>query len=176
MDSQDSPSHAPSSDQDLMVYSSNLIFAGFMANIAFEIYAWVISPALFNVTLQPARMIVALADKLFGMSISYTSGFLIHFMIIGLVIFPVSVLALRKITKIPYAAAGIITGILLWFFAQGALAPLAGRSFMMDFGAYTQSSFIGHIGMTMIIAWRLALCENPKHHKAEPAQQPDSTT
>jgi hypothetical protein len=45
-----------------------------------------------------------------------------------------------------------LSGVILWFIAQGLLAPVVGRSFMMGFGTYTQSSFIGHVGMTVVIA------------------------
>ncbi len=47
---------------------------------------------------------------------------------------------------------GFVSGLILWFVAQGILAPFIGRSFMMDFGTYTQSSFIGHVGMTLLMA------------------------
>ena len=47
---------------------------------------------------------------------------------------------------------GFVSGLVLWFVAQGMLAPFIGRSFMMDFGTYTQSSFVGHVGMTLIMA------------------------
>ena len=46
-----------------------------------------------------------------------------------------------------------IAGFVLWFVAQGLFAPAVGRSFMMGFGAYTQSSFIGHVGMTTLMGW-----------------------
>jgi len=48
-----------------------------------------------------------------------------------------------------FLGSGVLAGIVLWFVAQGVLAPLMGRSFMMGFGSYTQSSFVGHVGMTI---------------------------
>ncbi len=51
-----------------------------------------------------------------------------------------------------YLVSGVVTGVLLWFVAQGILAPFIGRPFMMESGAYTQSSFIGHVGMCVIVA------------------------
>jgi len=39
-----------------------------------------------------------------------------------------------------------------------------GRSFMMGFGTYTQSSFVGHVGMTIVIAmvWQKLACRPAK--------------
>lgn len=58
---------------------------------------------------------------------------------------------LKRATGWGYIVAGGITGIALWFVAQGILAPFIGRSFMMDFGTYTQSSFVSHAGMTLVM-------------------------
>ncbi|MEM5583826.1 MULTISPECIES: hypothetical protein [unclassified Roseibium] len=132
----------------------NLILAGLVAEIAFEVYAWFISPLIFGVVLQPANLIVALANLGLGVSLPYWIGFLVHFCV-GAIGFSAFVLVTHMITRLNLVLAGAVAGVVLWFVAQGLLAPLVGRTFMMGFGAYTQSSFVGHVGMTLIAGFVL---------------------
>ncbi|MDA8870085.1 hypothetical protein N9H93_01675 [Rhizobiaceae bacterium] len=125
--------------------------AGLVGEVAFEAYAWLVSPSLFGETLEPANLVVGLLKKFVGIEIGYTPAFLIHF-IVGALVFSTTVYLLARLLKGRFLVAGLVAGLGLWFTAQGILAPLMGRSFMMDFGTYTQSSFIGHVGMTLIIA------------------------
>lgn len=133
---------------------ANLIIAGLVGEIAFEAYAWLISPLLFGVVLAPANLIVALSDMTLGINLSYWAGFVVHFSI-GAIAFSAFVLLTHLVTRTNLILSGAIAGIVLWFIAQGLLAPLVGRTFMMGFGAYTQSSFFAHLGMTTLIAWVL---------------------
>lgn len=133
----------------------SIALAGLIGEIAFEIYAWTVSPLLFGVTLQPSNLVIALAAKLAGMSLPYEAAFVIHFMI-GAFGFGAVVYLVLSAMPSKVWLAGLIAGVLLWFVAQGLLAPLIGRSFMMGFGTYTQSSFVGHVGMTVIMAQLLA--------------------
>ncbi|MDC0886215.1 hypothetical protein OAS19_00275 [Altererythrobacter sp.] len=127
-----------------------IIGAGLIAEILFELYAWVISPKLFGETLEPANLVMGLFKKYLGLELAYTQAFVIHFLI-GSILFAVAVYIVGKLLGGKYVIGGIVTGLALWFVAQGILAPLMGRAFMMDFGPYTQSSFFGHVGMTLII-------------------------
>lgn len=128
-----------------------IVIAGVIAESSFELYAWLISPALFGLTLQPSKLVMAIANMTVGAELPYSVAFVIH-ALIGSIGFATAVYITRQVSKLSYPIAGAVTGSLLWFIAQGILAPLIGRPFMMEFGAYTQSSFIGHVGMTMVAA------------------------
>lgn len=137
----------------------NLAIAGLAGEIAFEAYAWLISPLLFGVALAPANLVVALANITLGLSLPYWVGFVVHFMI-GVVGFSVLVLLTHLVSRANLIFSGVTTGVALWFVAQGLLAPIVGRSFMMGFGAYTQSSFIAHVGMATLIGFVLLKLNN----------------
>ena len=79
------------------------------------------------------------------------AAFAVH-VLIGALGFAAVVYLTKRMTQLGYFAASALAGVILWFVAQGILAPLMGRSFMMGFGTYTQSSFVGHVGMTIVIA------------------------
>jgi len=140
-----------------MTNASHLALAGLAGELSFEAYAWLVSPALFGVQLEPANLVIGLAKMASGVQLPYAAAFALHFLI-GVFGFAATVWAVKRLTGAGYAVAGIGAGAGLWFIAQGVLAPLMGRSFMMGFGAYTQSSFIAHVGMALIIGlvwkWR----------------------
>ncbi|KZL13382.1 hypothetical protein [Pseudovibrio sp. Ad26] len=139
-----------SSNSSLRNVLPALLLAGVIGEVAFEAYAWFVSPILFGPVLEPAYLIRALATKLFGLTIPYSVAFIVHFSV-GAVVFPLAVFAVYEVTRLRLWLSGVVAGVLLWYIAQGMLAPFIGRSFMMDFGAYTQSSFIGHVGMAMVM-------------------------
>lgn len=128
------------------------IIAGLAGEIAFELYAWLISPLLFGVALAPANLIVALSNLILGLALPYWAGFVVHGLV-GAIAFALFVRLTHLVTGVRLLLSGAIAGGVLWFVAQGLLAPAVGRSFMMGFGAYTQSSFIGHVGMTTLMGW-----------------------
>ncbi|OSP56764.1 hypothetical protein BV911_02130 [Pseudoruegeria sp. SK021] len=132
----------------------SIALAGLTGEVLFEVYAWVISPALFGFALQPSNLVIAMTAKLTGISLSHSAAFVLH-ALIGSVGFGAVVYLTRRGLGLPVWATGLVAGVALWFIAQGLLAPFIGRSFMMDFGPYTQSSFIGHVGMTLIMAYAL---------------------
>lgn len=127
-----------------------LLLAGLAGALAFEAYAWLLSPLLFGLQLEPANLIAALARMGPGITLPYAAAFMIHFAI-GMLGFAGIVWTIHRILRVGPLLAGALSGLALWFVAQGMLAPLVGRSFMMGFGPYTQSSFIGHVGMTLVI-------------------------
>jgi len=132
----------------------NILIAGLIGEIAFEAYAWLLSPLLFGVSLAPANLVVALAGTVLGVTLPYWLGFVLH-ITIGIVGFAAFVVLTHLLTKTHLVISGAIAGFVLWFVAQGLLAPVVGRTFMMGFGAYTQSSFIGHVGMSMVVGFVL---------------------
>lgn len=137
-----------------------VVIAGLVGEVVFELYAMLISPALFGAALQPANLVRAIYGMLTGGTLSYQAAFVVHFLI-GSLGFGVFVLLVRQLMPERVAATGILAGLVLWFVAQGILAPVIGRPFMMEFGAYTQSSFIGHVGMTLIMSCVLAWLLSP---------------
>lgn len=158
----------------------SIALAGLIGEISFELYAWLISPFLFGVTLQPSNLIIAMVAKLTGAQFSHTVAFPIHF-IIGSLGFGLFVYMTRLVMPGRVFLTGLISGFVLWFVAQGVLAPIIGRSFMMDFGTYTQSSFIGHVSMTLIMAHllhrflRLAALGTQRSTVSTDATMPTST-
>jgi membrane protein implicated in regulation of membrane protease activity len=52
-----------------------------------------------------------------------------------------------------WALAGALYGIVLWFIAQGFLAPLVGRPFMLGFVSYTWVSLVAHLIYALTIAY-----------------------
>lgn len=133
----------------------SIILAGLIGEIAFEIYAWLVSPILFDVILQPSNLVIAMTSKLTGLQMSKALAFPVHFLI-GSLGFGLFVYATGLIFPARVWLTGFVSGLALWFVAQGILAPFIGRSFMMDFGTYTQSSFVGHVGMTLLMAHLIA--------------------
>lgn len=134
---------------------ATVLGAGLIAEITFELYAWLISPRLFGETLEPSNLVMGLFKKYLGIEIDYSQAFVLHFLV-GSVVFSLAVYVIAMLLGGRFKLSGVITGLGLWFTAQGILAPLMGRSFMMDYGPYTQSSFVGHVGMTLIIGFILA--------------------
>ncbi|WP_299918717.1 hypothetical protein [uncultured Roseobacter sp.] len=132
-----------------------ILFAGLLAEGLFELYAWLISPIIFGETLEPANLVMGLFQRFLSVELSYVQGFSVH-AFIGAVVFPVAVYIIARVLNQRFVLAGVVTGVALWFMAQGILAPLMGRNFMMGFGAYTQSSFVGHVGMTLIVGFIFA--------------------
>ncbi len=129
-----------------------IVGAGIVGEVLFELYAWLISPILFDASLQPARLVIAIVAKLTGIEMSYAVAFGLH-SIIGAIGFGSFVYLIRHWMPGKVFWVGVVSGLVLWFVAQGILAPFIGRSFMMGFGPYTQSSFIGHVGMTLVMSY-----------------------
>ena len=143
----------------------NLALAGVAGEIVFELYAWLISPILFGVALAPANLVLALTNMGFAVSLPYWAGFAVH-VCIGAFGFAAFVWLIHLVSRANLIVSGAIAGLVLWFVAQGFLAPLVGRTFMMGFGAYTQSSFIGHVGMATLIGYVTVTLQNRQTRQA----------
>lgn len=138
-----------------------IVIAGLIGELLFEAYAWLVSPLIFGVTLEPANLVTALSKIYLGVLLPYPVAFAIHFGI-GVLGFGFAVWLLHRLTKLPLVTAGVVGGFVLWFVAQGFLAQLVGRDFMMGFGAYTQSSFFAHVGMAAVMGLIMALLTRHK--------------
>ncbi|MEO1199909.1 MAG: DUF6789 family protein [Pseudomonadota bacterium] len=136
-----------------------ILIAGAIAETVFEIIAWLVTPALFGFALQPAFLIDALSTIYLGLPLGYPTAFGLH-VLAGIVLFPLGYRLMISILPIkPAWITGTIWGVILWFLAQGILAPLAGRLFMMDWSAFTWASLIGHViyGLALGVAYKSVL-------------------
>jgi uncharacterized membrane protein YagU involved in acid resistance len=131
-----------------------IILAGVGGEIVFEAYSWFISPIVFGPILEPAKLVTAIVAKTTGLVLPYGLAFVLHFLI-GSIFFALLVFLINSVLRKGYIMAGLVTGLILWFVAQGILAPFIGRPFMMEFGPYTQSSFVAHTGMMICIGFLL---------------------
>lgn len=131
-----------------------LLIAGVAAEIAFESFGLLLAPTLFGFQMEPANLVIGLIKSFTGVNVSYTAAYVLH-LCVGAIAFPTGYVLLRKtiLTHVPWVVAGLIWGLILWFIAQGILAPLMGRAFMMDWVPYTWASLIAHPMMTVVIAF-----------------------
>lgn len=143
----------------------NIAIAGLIGELSFEAYAWLISPLVFGVALEPAKLVTGLTKMATGIELSYAGAFAIHFLI-GTFVFAAFVALTHLVTRTTLLWSGIIAGVILWFIAQGILAPVLGRDFMMGFGSYTQSSFVGHVGMAALIGFMLTKLAVGSHRQS----------
>jgi hypothetical protein len=144
----------------------NILIAGLIGQLTFEAYAWLLSPILFGPMLEPSNLVIGLTNVMTGVALPYWAAFILHF-VIGSAGFGLFVYLTHLVTKQGLVLSGFIAGLVLWFVAQGFLAPVMGRDFMMGFGSYTQSSAIAHIGMATLMG---ALMQRLDRHRATLAQ------
>jgi hypothetical protein len=128
-----------------------LLLAGLAGQAVFETVALFLMPVLFGMPLMPALLVVTLGQTLLGLQLPMLAGWIGH-LAAGTVLFPFAWLALRRATGWPAAASGAALGIALWLFAQGLLAPLAGRPFMLGFVPYTWASLGAHLAYAIAVA------------------------
>lgn len=128
-----------------------LLLAGLAGQAVSEIVALALMPALFGVPLMSAALVVTLGQTVFGLHLPMLAGWAGH-LAAGIVLFPLGWLALRRRTGWSALATGAAWGVALWLMAQGVLAPLAGRPFMLGFGPYTWASLGAHLAYTLSVA------------------------
>jgi hypothetical protein len=126
--------------------------AGIVGEMVFEILALAVAPPLLGQAMQPALLVGALAQSLFGVQIAGATGWIVH-LLAGAVLFPMGyVVFARALNGLGWPVAAILYAVLLWLLAQGVLAPLAGRPFMLGFGAYTWASLVVHALYVLTVA------------------------
>lgn len=131
-----------------------LLIAGVAAEIVFESFGLFLAPVLFGFPMEPANLVVGLIKTFTGVEASYAFAYALH-LAVGAIVFPLGYVMLRKtvLARVSWIIAGLVWGLILWFTAQGILAPLMGRAFMMDWAPYTWASLIAHPMMTLVIAF-----------------------
>lgn len=130
-----------------------LILAGIVAVILWEITTRLIFPALFDVKLQPAILIL----KLFGLGKEYKSyAFGLH-LLTGAVFYPIGFYVLvRAIFSLGPIIDGILFGVATWVFGLGIIAPIAGIPAFVNFNKGAWLSLAGHLvyGITLALVVR----------------------
>lgn len=131
----------------------NAVVAGAAADLAWEVWARLITPALVGGPLEPAGLI----QSVFGFQ-NRGLAEVIH-AIVGIVFYPLGYLFLarplqrRLIPKLPLLLTGIGFGIGLWVFALYAMAHLvAGLPAFLNFIPLTWASLAGHILFGIVVA------------------------
>jgi len=91
----------------LSVTPRNFIIAGLAGELAFEAYAWLLSPLVFGVALQPANLVIALTKIFTGIALPYWLAFVLHFCI-GAFAFAAFVLIVHKLTRTRLLVSGAL--------------------------------------------------------------------
>ena len=125
-----------------------ILAAGLVAEVFWEIWARMITPILIGGPLQPAALVLSL----FRLDPSYFwLGELIHF-VTGFAIYPAAyVLMFRRILPGGVVARGAVYGVLLWVFALGICAPLAGLPLFLGFIPLAYASLAGHTAFGLLL-------------------------
>jgi hypothetical protein len=130
-----------------------LVLAGVVAVILWEITTRLVFPALFDVKLQPAILIL----KLFGLGKEYKShAFALH-LLTGAVFYPIGFYILvRAVFSAGAFFDGILFGVATWAFGLGVIAPIAGIPAFVNFNKGAWLSLVGHLvyGITLALVFR----------------------
>jgi uncharacterized membrane protein YagU involved in acid resistance len=130
---------------------TRIILAGLAGEAVFEALAWGVAPVLVGQPTQPALLVQTLAANVLGVEVDIGAAFAIH-LLVGVALFPAGYAALRRRLPVAPLALGALYGVVLWFLAQGMLAPLAGRPFMLGFAPYSMVSLGFHLAYAMTVA------------------------
>ncbi len=76
-----------------------VVLAGVIAETLFELYAWFISPILFDQVLQPSNLVIAIARITLGIDLPHGVAFAIH-AFIGSIGFASCVYLIKRISKL----------------------------------------------------------------------------
>ncbi len=136
-----------------------LVAGGLAADIAWEVWARVVTPLIVGGPLQPAALILSL----FRLPPEYFLQAEILHVATGLVFYPLVMWGIRTYV---YAGSrlvdGLVIGLFTWFLALGVFAPLAGLPFMLGFILLAWMSGIGHVlyGLVLSFVFRAVLRED----------------
>jgi len=129
-----------------------VLAAGIAGELVFEAMAFLVAPALLGQPMQPAYLVMALARTLAGLEIGLLGGWAGH-LLAGAVVFPLGYLGFRRLTGLKgWLVPGLLWAVCLWVIAQGVLAPIVGRPFMLGFVPYTWASLAVHAVYMLTVA------------------------
>lgn len=148
---------------------AQILMAGIAGEILFEFLAFVVFPGFLGRPLTPSILVTELARVQLGLEIGSIGGWIGH-LLAGAVVFPLGYVLFRRIAPLrPWALAGLVWGLVLWLIAQGLLAPLAGRPFMLGFVPYAWASLVAHALYGLTIAGALNWLERGRAADPDPA-------
>ncbi|WP_425349089.1 hypothetical protein [Methylobrevis pamukkalensis] len=134
--------------------ASIILAAGLAADIAWEVWARLITPLLVGGPLQPA----ALVQSVFGLN-NLLLAEAIH-AVVGIVFYPIGYLFIARplqrliVPGLPWLLTGIGFGTGLWVFALYVMAHLfAGLPAFLGFIPLTWASLVGHILFGVVVAF-----------------------
>lgn len=139
-----------------------VLLAGLVADVAWEIWARLITPIFVGGPLEPA----ALVQGVFGLQ-SRLAAELIHG-VVGVVFYPIGYLFIARplqrliFPQLPLILTALGFGIGLWVFALYVMAHLfAGQPAFLGFIPLTWASLVGHllfgIAVAYVVRWREAV-------------------
>ncbi|PQO23924.1 hypothetical protein C2I36_05645 [Rhodobacteraceae bacterium WD3A24] len=136
-----------------------LFAAGLAGEAVFEILALIVAPAVLGTPMMPAMLVAGLGGSIFGATVPMPLAWALH-LLAGAVVFPLGYLALcRAMGARSWVLPGLVWALILWVIAQGLLAPMVGRPFMLGFIPYTWASLAVHAAYSLTVAavfYRLA--------------------
>lgn len=141
--------------------AKTILLAGVAADLTWEIWARLVTPALVGGPLQPA----ALVQSVFGFQ-SWALAEVIH-AVVGIVFYPIGYLFIarplqrRLLPGLPLVLTGAGFGVGLWIFALYVMAHIfAGLPAFLGFVPLAWASLAGHILFGIVVAhvvqWRRA--------------------
>ena len=152
----------PAQDDGLMAQAFTVLLAGAAALLAFDIFGQVLSPAAGYAALSPVGLANSSIKAVFGAGWRPGAEGLHYFA--GLIAYPlgwviVETLRRRIAPMVPWFAAAVVYGIVLWVFALYVMAHLvAGMKPFLNWGGITYVALWGHILFAVVAAtvyrWR----------------------
>jgi hypothetical protein len=127
-----------------------LVAGGIAADLAWEVWARVVTPVFVGGPLQPAALILSL----FRLPGDYYPHAEVLHLMTGALFYPLIMWAIRAyIYRGGRVVDGIIIGLFTWFLALGVFAPLAGLPFMLGFIKLAWFSGIGHLAYGLVLSF-----------------------
>ncbi len=134
-----------------------MLLAGSAATVAFDLFGQALSPMLGFAQLAPVPLANQVIATLFGSP--YDPGAYLLHVLAGLVAYPlgwmlvVEPLRRRALPAVPWWAAAIVYGVVLWIFALYVMAHLvAGNPPFLGFIGLTWVALVGHVLFAVVAA------------------------
>ncbi|WP_051491742.1 hypothetical protein [Roseivivax isoporae] len=147
----------PASDAGLATLVLRILVAGALSTVAFDFFGQSVSPGLGFANLAPVPLANQVIQTLFGAPYSPGAQFLHYFA--GMIAYPAGwflfVEPLRRAVApgVPWLAAAVLYGVVLWIFALYVMAHLiAGNPAFLGFTGITWVALVGHVLFAVVTA------------------------